>query len=94
MQRRQKNQLKYTDCAELKKITNRIYSNCLIYSSLFSNPLNFIAAHFVKIYKPRTLNRIFVPGSTNRGSENLILKIKKTMLFFQFTLMTKRTLKM
>jgi len=43
MQRRQKNWLKYTDCAELKTIlTIRIYSNCLIYSSfLFFSSLSY-----------------------------------------------------
>jgi len=42
----QENWLKYTDCAELKKITIRIYSNCSIYS-FFSSPLNFVAVGFV-----------------------------------------------
>jgi len=41
MQRRQKNWLKYTDCAELKKITIRIYSNCSIYSSIFFKSFKF-----------------------------------------------------
>jgi len=41
MQRRQKNGLKYTDFAELKKITIRIYSNCSIYSSLFFKSFKF-----------------------------------------------------
>jgi len=39
MQKRLKNWLKYTDFAELKKITNRIYSNCSNYYSLFSQVL-------------------------------------------------------
>ena len=47
MQRPQKNWLEYTDCAELKKITIRIYSNSSIYSSLFLSPLNFIAVCFI-----------------------------------------------
>ena len=38
---------KYTDCAELKNIAIRIYSNCLIYSSFFSSASNFIAVRFV-----------------------------------------------
>ena len=43
MLKRQKNLLKYTNCAELKKITIRLYWNCLIYSSFFSNLLTFIS---------------------------------------------------
>ena len=35
VQKRQKNWWKYTDCAELKKITIKSCSNCSIYSSLF-----------------------------------------------------------
>jgi len=49
MQRRQKYYLKYTDFTELKKITNRFYSNCPNYSSLFSSPSNFIVVHFVSL---------------------------------------------
>jgi len=47
MQKRQENWLKYTNCADLKKITIRIYSNRLIYSSFISSPLNFVTVHFV-----------------------------------------------
>jgi len=43
--------LKYTDRTELKKITIIIYSNYLIYSSLFSHTLNFIAVRFVLFLK-------------------------------------------
>ena len=39
----------YTDCVELKKITIRIYSNCSIYSFLFSSPSNFVAVRFVSL---------------------------------------------
>ena len=49
MQRRQKNWLKYTDCAELNKINITIF--CSIYSSLFSSPLNFVAVCFVWLKK-------------------------------------------
>jgi len=42
MHRRQKNWLKYTDCTELKIVSSRIYSNCSIYSSLFSSPSNLL----------------------------------------------------
>ena len=44
------NWLKYTDCAELKKITSWIYSNCsiLLY---FSSPSNFVAVRFVWLKK-------------------------------------------
>jgi len=41
MQRRQNNWLKYADCAELKMITSRIYSNYSIYSSRFFKPFKF-----------------------------------------------------
>ena len=44
---RQKNWLKCTDCAELRKIT---ITNCVIYS-FFSNPSNFIADRFVWLKK-------------------------------------------
>jgi len=49
MQRRQKNWLKYTAFTELKKKTNRIYSNCSNYSSLFFNPSNFLAVRSVSL---------------------------------------------
>jgi len=47
MQERQKNWLKYTNCAELKNLTIRIYSDCSIYYCFSSSPLNFVAVHFV-----------------------------------------------
>jgi len=51
MHRRQKNWLKYTDCAELKKITVKIYWNCSIYSSLFFKSIKFCCCSFCLIKK-------------------------------------------
>jgi len=51
MQRRQKNWLKYTDFAELKKITSKIYSNCSNYSSLFFKSFKYRWCSFCFIKK-------------------------------------------
>jgi len=51
MQRRQKNWLKYTDFTELKKVTIRIYSKCLIYSSLLPMSFKFYCCSFCLIKK-------------------------------------------
>jgi len=49
--RGQNSWLKYTDCAELKKITIRIYLNCLIYSYLFCKYFKFRCCSFRLIEK-------------------------------------------
>ena len=56
MQRNQKNWLKYTDCAELKKITIRIYSNCSIYSSPFFKSFKFDCCSFCSIKEKIIVN--------------------------------------
>ena len=55
MQRRQKNFLKYTDCAELMKITIKIYSIRSIYS-LFFKSFKFRYCSFCLIKKKFTVN--------------------------------------
>jgi len=53
MQRRQKNSLKYTDCAELKKITIRSYSKLFDLFSLFQVlqiSLLFVLFDLKKVY--------------------------------------------
>ena len=51
MQERQKNLLKYSDFTELKKITNRIYSICSNYFSLFFKSFKFRCCSFCFIKK-------------------------------------------
>ena len=51
MQRRQKNWLKHTDCAQLKKTTSRMCSNYLIYFSLFFKPFKFRCCSFCLLKK-------------------------------------------
>ena len=51
MQRRQKNWLQYAECAELQKITIKIYSNSSVYTYLFFKSFNFCCCSFCLIWK-------------------------------------------
>jgi len=54
------NQLKYTNCAEIKKITIRIYSNCMIYSSLFFKSFKSHCCSFCLIEKKLQITAYFI----------------------------------